>query len=121
MFRKIFGVVIATAVGAIVLAVDSRAIAQSPKDDHKGHDHRPRITVKGMCCEVEAKAVTKELMAVKGVKKVLPDVKAGTLTIEPDKNRSPSPKALWEATEKAKLKVVQLTMDHDKFTAKPKK
>lgn len=116
MFRKIIGLRIVGLAAAMIVALNLRAFAE----DHKGHDHRPKITVKGMCCQVEAKAAEKELLKVKGVKKVTPDVKAGTLTIETDK-KAPSPKEMWEATEKAKLKVVQLTMDHDKFTSKPKK
>jgi copper chaperone CopZ len=121
MFWKNFQRGVASFV-TLTFVVAACVLAQSKApDDHRGHDHRPKVTVKGMCCNVEAKAATTELMKVRGVSKVIPDVKAGTLTIEPDKKKSPSAKEIWEATEKAKLKVVQLTMGHDKFTSKPKK
>lgn len=116
MNRRSPRVLVALAIASLcLLSVRVRA------EDHKGHDHRPRIKVKGMSSAAEATAAADELMKVKGVGKVTSNVKTGTLTIEPDPYKAPSPKAMWEATERAKLKVIQLTMDHDKYDSKPKK
>ena len=106
------------ALAAMIVAVGACRFVLA--EDHN-HDHTMTFTVKGMCCEKEAGPVVKELEKVKGVAKVKADPKKGTLTIEPKPKTEPSPKEIWEAVEKAKVKPVKLATAHETFLKKPKK
>lgn len=64
--------------------------------------------------------MVKQLTAVPGVESVRPDVQSQTAKVTPKANKAPSPRALWEAVEKAGFKPTKLEGPGGKFTAKPK-
>jgi copper chaperone CopZ len=79
------------------------------------------LTVDGMTCAGCAKAVSKALAAVEGVEAVSVDVKAKTATVTPKAGKTPSPKDLWEAVEKAEYKPTKLAGPAGSFDKKPAK
>lgn len=78
------------------------------------------IIVKEMHCGGCAKKVAKEVSALAGVAKVETDVEARTVKVTPKANTVLSPKALWEAVEKADKEPTKLLGPSGTFTAKPK-
>jgi copper chaperone CopZ len=79
------------------------------------------FTVKGMCCSKESGPAIAALSKIPGVAKVVASHKAGTLTIYRDKEKNPSPVAIWEAVEGiAKVEPIKLATAQGTFTAKPK-
>ena len=83
-------------------------------------DNRPSvIQVDNMHCSNCASKIARKLYAVPGVTHVACDVKAGTATVRGQNGKNLSPKALWEAVEKATFKVVKLTAPSGTHTKKP--
>jgi len=80
-----------------------------------------KLTVDGMSCAGCAKTVTKALSAVAGVESVVIDLKAKTATVTPKAAKSPSPKELWEAVEKADYKPTKIEGPDGTFEKKPTK
>ena len=80
-----------------------------------------KLTVDGMTCAGCAKTVTKALSAVEGVESVVIDLKAKTATVTPKAAKSPSPKDMWEAVEKADYKPTKLEGPDGTFEKKPTK
>ncbi len=78
------------------------------------------ITVPDLHCAGCAKGVTAKLSAVQGVKEVKVDLEAKTFTVTPQAQTVLSPRALWEAVEKAKKQPTKLEGPGGKFTEKPK-
>jgi len=78
------------------------------------------IAIKDMHCTVCAKTISDRLKTVVGVQGVKTDVKTGTAVITPHAAKNPSPKALWEAVERAGFKPVKLNGPNGSFSAKPK-
>jgi len=79
------------------------------------------ITVKDMHCAGCVKKNAARLYAVRGVKEVCVDMKKKTLFVTPQANATLSPRALWEAVEKAGDQPVRLSGPSGTFTAKPRK
>ena len=77
------------------------------------------ITVEKMHCMSCAGKMADELYTVAGVAKVSADVKAKRLTVTTKPGAVPSPRALWEAIEKAGYKPTRLEGPGGKFAAKP--
>ncbi len=77
------------------------------------------ITVENMHCMSCARKMADQLYAVPGVASVSADVKASRLTVGPKAGEQPSPRALWEAIEKAGYKPTQVEGPAGKFTTKP--
>ncbi len=77
------------------------------------------ITVPGMHCGGCAKKIAAKLTAVVGVAKAEADVEAKTIKITPKANVVVSPKALWEAVEKAEQTPTKLEGPSGVFTKKP--
>lgn len=77
------------------------------------------ITVENMHCMGCARKIADRLHAVPGVASVSADVKASRLTVAPKAGEQPSPRALWEAVEKAGYKPTRLEAPAGTFTAKP--
>jgi copper chaperone CopZ len=77
------------------------------------------IAVEGMCCKGCAKKVVGKLTTVPGVAAVRADVKASTVTVTARADAAPSPRALWEAVEKAGHKPLRLAGPAGTFAAKP--
>ena len=78
------------------------------------------ITIPEMECLSCAKKVSAALAMVPGVAKTLPDVEAHTMRVMPKGQSLMSPRALWEAVEKAGKTPTKLEGPGGTFTAKPK-
>ncbi len=79
------------------------------------------IRVKDMHCENCAAKIRRGLYAVAGVVNVKTHVKTHVAVVVPQQNRQPSPRAMWEAVEKAGFQVVQLAGPGGTFTEKPQR
>ena len=77
------------------------------------------IPVAGMDCGGCAKKVAAKLTAVAGVAKAEADVEAKTIKVTPKGGEVVSPKALWEAVEKAEQTPTKLEGPSGVFTKKP--
>lgn len=80
------------------------------------HDHTSVLSVRAM---QDAKFVTQELLKVPGVGRVVPNYKNQTLTIVPVNNAFPSPRAIWDAADRAKIQPTRLATAHGDFKARP--
>ena len=79
------------------------------------------LTIKGMHCASCANRITKAMQKVKGVAKVTIDVKKGVGVVLPqDPKKLPSPRAQWEAVEKAGFHTALLVGPYGKFDKKPR-
>jgi copper chaperone CopZ len=78
-----------------------------------------RITVKKMHCAHCAKGMADHLYKVAGVAKVETNVEAKMMFVTPKPQTALSPRALWEAIEKAAQTPVKLEGPQGTFTAKP--
>jgi copper chaperone CopZ len=78
------------------------------------------IVVDDMHCGACAKKIAGKLYGVPGVLEVRADVKKNTAYVAPQKQKSLSPKKLWEAVEAAGFKPVKLHGPAGNFTSKPK-
>jgi copper chaperone CopZ len=78
------------------------------------------ISVKGMQCPACASHVADGLQAIPGVAKAEADAAKAVAVVTAKGNSSPSPKALWEAVEKAGYTPVKLVSPSGTFTSKPK-
>lgn len=84
-------------------------------------DARPSVlTVKGMHCAGCAKKIAGKLTAVRGVEQVKADVPKSYFLVTPVEGQTPSPKALWEAVEKAGYTAVKLEGPSGSFSKKPR-
>lgn len=77
------------------------------------------ISVPGMDCGGCAKKLSTALSKVAGVAKVEADIEAKTLKVTPKAQTTVSPKALWEALEKAGKAPNKLEGPGGTFTSKP--
>ena len=94
--------------------------AQAAGEKHQ-KSYRTTLTIKGMHCGSCAKKVAAKLKQVKGVGKITIDPKKGLGVIEPKNvKQPPSPRAQWEAVEKAGFKTVRLAGPFGKFDKKPR-
>ena len=78
------------------------------------------ITVEKMHCAGCAKKIAARLYTVRGVKEVRVDVKKKTLFVLPQTGATVSPRAMWEAVEKAKDRPIRLAGPSGTFTSKPR-
>ena len=74
-----------------------------------------------MHCGDCAQKIANKLYTVKGVSKVTANLKTGIAYVTPADKKTLSPRALWEAVEKAEFSPVKLEGPSGKFTKKPKK
>ncbi len=77
------------------------------------------ITIPKMDCGGCAKKIAAKLTEVAGVAKAEPNVEARTIKVTAKANVLVSPKALWEAVEKADKKPTKLEGPSGAFTSKP--
>ena len=102
------------AVAAIfVVAASDRILAARPKQQVT------TIYVDNMHCKACAKKIARKLYAVPGVVAVHADVGKNRTVVTPQKEKSLSPKTLWEAVQAAKFKPVKLIGPHGTFSQKP--
>ena len=78
------------------------------------------ISVQGMHCAACASKVAGNLQAVTGVNKAQVDAEKAVAVVTAKANTAPSPRALWEAVEKAGYKPTKLVGPAGTFTTKPK-
>jgi copper chaperone CopZ len=78
------------------------------------------VTVEGDMCGGCVKKIKAALAEVKGIAEVTGDSKAKTVTIVPAQSVDLSPRAVWEAIEKAGKKPTMLAGPHGTFKSKPK-
>lgn len=78
------------------------------------------IDVEDMDCPSCAKKIVAKVKDVTGVAKAEPDTGKQKLTVFHAENSKVSPRAVWEAVEKAGFKPVRLEGPTGNFTAKPK-
>jgi len=78
------------------------------------------ISVEDMDCPSCAKKIVTKLNAISGVAKVVADTDKSQLTVSAKEKANPSPKAMWEAIEKAGFKPTKLDGPAGTFSAKPK-
>ena len=109
---RFLSAVVALLMLAATLVSSTRATAAESKTT--------TISVKGMHCPSCAKKITGKVKAVSGVAEAEADVKAGTISVEPEKDKAPSPKAMWEAVEKAGYTPTKLAGPGGTYTEKPK-
>lgn len=96
---------------AAVLVLAATADATEPKDS--------TITVEEMHCMSCARKMADKLYAVPGVGRVKVDVPTARLFVTPKAGAVPSPRALWEAIEKAGYKAKKLEGPGGTFAEKP--
>jgi len=77
------------------------------------------LVTKNMCCAHESVPAIKELSRVPGIGRVTADHEKRTLLIAPRANTAPSPRAIWEAAERAKIEPIQLATPQGVFKSKP--
>jgi Cu+-exporting ATPase len=104
-----------TLTALVVLAVSlSSAKAQNPP---------PPVTVinvSEMCCNGCVRKVCSRLYEVRGVKLVQCSVQKKVVVVTPQQGVVLSPRALWEAIEKAEDRPVRLAGPSGTFTSKPR-
>lgn len=77
------------------------------------------IRVQDMHCSACAQKIASKLYAVPGVVEVRADVPKNLAYVIPQKDKSLSPRRLWESVEAAGFKVARLDGPQGSFTAKP--
>ncbi len=97
------------------------AAADQPAPPAKADAATSKIAVDGMSCAGCAKTVGKAVSAVEGVESAVADVKTKTLTVVAKKGVTPSPKAMWEAVEKAGYMPTRIEGAAGTFEKKPTK
>ncbi len=100
---------------ALIYGGPSIAAAAEPPD------HLAVLTVRAMDCPAESAPAVLAISKIPGVKSVSVDYKSRTLNVSPKRNAFPSPVAIWEAAEVAKLEPVRLATAHGTFDSKPRR
>ncbi len=111
MNRRFMLLVFASLAAIFVTAADGVRAADPPPTT---------ITVEGMHCVVCASKVSSNLQSVAGVQKAQVDAEKAVAVVTAKSSAVPSPRALWEAVEKAGYKPTKLVGPAGTFTAKPK-
>jgi copper chaperone CopZ len=102
--------------GVVLMACAAVVLAQAPTAPQA---KLTVITIDELDCPTCAKKVEKNLTEVKGVAEVKTDVKTSTATVAARTGEAPSPRAMWEAVEKAGFKVTKMQGPGGTFTVKP--
>lgn len=101
----------------LVLVIGDRSQAQPPPPQNNA----AVLYTKNMCCAVESVPAIREISKVPGVARVVADHQKRTLTIVPKANAFPSPQAIWQAAERAKLEPVQLSTTRGVYKPDPRR
>jgi copper chaperone CopZ len=101
---------------ALGYALESAAVGQQPQPQQQ---YAAVLVTKNMCCAHESVPAIKELSRVPGIGRVTADHEKRTLLIAPRANTAPSPRAIWEAAERAKIEPIQLATPQGVFKSKP--
>ena len=97
----------------IMIAAASAARAQAPVTYTTIHVH-------DMHCADCAKQIARKLYALPGVVEVRADVPKNIAYVVPQKDKTISSRAMWEAVESAGFKVARLDGPQGTYTAKPR-
>ena len=111
------------AVSAVTVEGAKGCCAVATKADAKEAGPAANVTpiaVEDMDCPSCAKKVVAKLTEVPGVEKVVADIKASKLRVTPKGKGNPSPKAMWQAVEKAGFTPTRLEGPGGTFAALPK-
>ena len=100
---------------ALGYALEPSAVGQQPQQQQ----YAAVLVTKNMCCAHESVPAIKELSRVPGIGRVTADHEKRTLLIAPRANTAPSPRAIWEAAERAKIEPIQLATPQGVFKSKP--
>ncbi len=111
MIRKALGMLAMTVLAISML--EGSAYARKP--------NLTAIYVGDMHCSDCAQKIANKLYKVKGVSKVTANLKTGIAYVMPADEKTLSPRALWEAVEKAEFTPIKLEGPSGKFKKKPKK
>jgi copper chaperone CopZ len=79
------------------------------------------IYVHNMHCADCAKQIARKLYAVPGVVEVRADVPKNIAYVVPQKDKTVSPRSLWDAVEAAGFKVARLDGPQGSYTARPQR
>ncbi|MEK6236952.1 MAG: heavy-metal-associated domain-containing protein [Planctomycetales bacterium] len=109
-----FGLRLTFALALAALLFPSSAVAKKTAATYT------TISVHNMHCGACAKKIAAKLYLVSGVLEVRADVKKNHAYVVPQKRATPSPRAMWEAVEKAGFKPVNISGPAGRFTKKPK-
>ena len=110
-----------TRVRIVMLSLAALAMVAAVNQSSRAAEGRATVvTVKGMHCAGCAKKIAGKLKSVRGVEQVTSDVPKSFFVVTPAVDESPSPKALWEAVEKAGYTAVKLEGPSGTFNKKPK-
>jgi copper chaperone CopZ len=104
-----------------MLALTVVAISMLEGTAHARKPNMTAIFVGDMHCSECAQKIANKLYTVKGVSKVSANLKTGIAYVTPAKEKKLSPRALWEAVEKADFTPIKLEGPSGKFMKKPKK
>ncbi|HYV39890.1 MAG TPA: heavy-metal-associated domain-containing protein [Gemmataceae bacterium] len=104
----VFGLAVVIVAGVVL----SNAVGQQPAKTTV-------ISIPDLDCPVCAKNVEKAITALADVEEVKTDVDKNIATVTPKANKTLSPKALWEAVEKAGFDVKKLEGPSGTFTKLP--
>ena len=116
-YRTSIALIALLATWSIVGFADAAGKAPSRKAKQ---DRRTTIFVKGIHCPFCASKLSKKLKAIPGIASAKVDAKKGTAIMTPkDAAKLPSPRAQWEAVEKAGYKPVKMTGPFGTFRKKP--
>ena len=96
----------------ILFSMSSVALAQQPA--------YTTINVKKMHCAGCAKKIAARLYTVRGVKEVRVNMQKKAFFVMPQTSAVLSPRAMWEAVEKAEDNPIRLAGPSGVFTAKPR-
>ena len=110
---KLSPILFATFVGALIAGGLARSVQAEPQVQYAAI-----LTTKNMCCAKEGVPAIRELSKVPGAGRVGVNYKARTLYIQ-QTDVAPSPRAIWEAAERAKVVPIQLTTPAGVYTSKP--
>jgi len=113
--RSSFSTALLAGAVALVLGFGDMVQAQNPPPQLQ--NGAAVLYTKNMCCAVESVPAIKELSKVPGVARVVADHQKRTLTIVPKANAFPSPQSIFEAAQRAKLEVVQLSTTRGVYKA----
>ncbi len=100
---------------ALGYELDSSAVGQQPQQQQ----YAAVLVTKNMCCAHESVPAIKELSRVPGIGRVTADHQKRTLLISPKPGAAPSPRAIWEAAERAKIEPIQLATPEGVYKGKP--
>lgn len=92
----------------------SRVRAQEPPDSGT-----IQLKVDGLICPFCTFNVEKQLREVPGVQSVSTELETGWVTVIPEKDRKPSPAALWDAVVRGGFTPRLLRMGGQEFDARP--